>query len=265
MQVIKSSGEKEKFNPNKIYHSILEAGGSKKLAKNAIKEVKQYYEKNFTTKEILLILLKFLKQEPGISEKYDLKRAIMSLGPTGFAFEQFFAEILNHYDYKTKIGEKIKGKKIMQEIDVIAIKKKKIMIECKYHNEKGIITKLQPAMYTHARFLDVKHHGFDESWLVTNTNCSRDALNYSIGVNQKIISWKYPSNESLQKLIEKQKLYPITIIKSLKQETKENLYRANITIAKDLLNYTIKDLKRKTLLSEKEIEKILKEVKEIIG
>ena len=35
MQVIKSSGEKQDFKPGKIRSSILEAGGSKKLADDA--------------------------------------------------------------------------------------------------------------------------------------------------------------------------------------------------------------------------------------
>lgn len=265
MQVIKYSGEVEEFNPKKIYHSIREAGGSKNLANEAIREVKRNYHKNITTEDVLNILLKFLKREPGVSERYDLKRAIMSLGPSGFPFETFFANLLKHYGYKTETGVKLKGKVIYQEVDIVAQKNKKFMIECKYHNEPGIITKLHPAMYTYARFLDLQKYNFDQPWLVTNTKCSFDSIRYAGGVNLKITSWKYPKSESLLVLIENQKLYPITILKFLPEEIKERLYDSRILIAKDLLQYTPNQLRQKTSLSEKEIEKIILKVKEILG
>jgi len=37
--VIKSTGEKQKFNPNKIKKSILEAGASKDLAEEVVEKV----------------------------------------------------------------------------------------------------------------------------------------------------------------------------------------------------------------------------------
>lgn len=265
MRVIKSTGDFERFETKKIRRSILDAGGSNQIANRAIKEVKKIYHKDITTKEILEKILQTLKSEPGVAQRYDLKRAIMSLGPSGFAFEEFFAALLRHYGYETTVGNKVKGKNIIHEVDVIAIKKKKWMIECKYHNDRGTITKLKPAMYTYARFLDVKKNGFNHPWLVTNTKCSNDAVNYAKGNNLKITSWKFPKEESLEFLIENKKLYPITILKSLNHTTKESLYRAKITIAKDLLNYEIKELKKKTGLSEKELNKIIEETKKIIN
>ena len=38
-----------------------------------------------------------------VAKRYDLKRAIMSLGPHGFTFEEFFSQLLQNYDYETKI------------------------------------------------------------------------------------------------------------------------------------------------------------------
>ena len=70
------------------------------------------------------------------------------------------------------------------------------MIECKYHNEQGKPTRLQPAMYTYARFLDLTKR-LDQPWLVTNTKCSRDAKEYAKGVGLKITSWKYPENAQI--------------------------------------------------------------------
>lgn len=124
------------------------------------------------------------------------------------------------------------------------------------------MTDLHPALYTYARFLDLRNKP-DMPWLVTNTKCSQDAKDYARGVGLKITSWNFPKNKSLQKLIKVKKLYPITILKSIGDNTKEKLFCARITIAKNLLNYSIEDLMKKTDLSEKEINKILDEVRNV--
>lgn len=266
-KVIKASGLEEKFSSRKIYTTILEAGGSKDIAQEAVNEVKRKYYENITTKDILEIILNVLKKYPGLSAKYDLKRAIMSLGPTGFPFEQFVADLLKEYGYKTKVGTKQKGKVITHEIDIIAENKnnlKSYMIECKYHNQPGKHTKLHVALYTYARFLDLTTLRLNQPWLVTNTKCSEDAINYSKGVNLKITSWKYPENESLQKLIEQKKAYPITMLKTLKEETKEKLFKNKIILVKELIDYSVKDLIKKTCLNKSEINKMIEEAKKIL-
>ena len=260
MNVIKASGLEEKFSSKKIYRTILEAGGSGKLARKIIEAVRKRYHKDITTQEILNIILNELRDFPDIRARYDLKRAIMALGPSGFPFEQFFGEILRNYGYEVKIDNFIKGKIITHEVDIIAKKEKSYMIECKYHNELGKSTDLHPALYTYARFLDLREKP-DMPWLVTNTKCSDDAKDYARGVGLKITSWNFPKDKSLQKLIQLKKLYPITILKTINENTKERLFSAKITIAKNLLNYSVRDLMRKTELNEKEINKILEEVR----
>lgn len=265
MKVTKASGFQERFRPRKIYDSIIDAGGSKDIAKEASKMVQKKFHENITTKEILEIILNVLKKEKGVFERYDLKRAIMSLGPSGFPFEQFFSDLLTHYGYKTKVDNFLKGKRIIHEVDIVAENeklKKTYMIECKYHNESGTITKLHPALYTYARFLDLQKK-FDMPWLVTNTKCSRDAVEYSKGVGLKITSWNYPKTKSLKKLIVQKKLYPITILKAVNEKTKEKLFSLKIVLAKKLLDYSISHLSKEMDLDENEIRKILDEVREV--
>lgn len=264
MKIQKASGEIEIFNPRKIYKTLIETGASRGLAQEIADAVRKKAREGITTHKILEIILYKLKNHPGIRARYDLKRAIMSLGPTGFPFERYFADILKEHGYKTSVGNIVKGKKITHEIDILAEKKKTYMIECKYHNEPGKPTKLQPALYTYARFLDLRKP-MDQPWLATNTKCSRDAKEYALGVGLKITSWKYPEKESLLKLIETKKLYPITILKNLDTKTKHKLFEADIVLAKNLQNYTVAQLKEKTELSEKQIKKILNELNLVLG
>lgn len=263
MKVIKASGVSERFSPRKVYRGILKAGGSRKLARHTVIILKKSVSDGMQTDQILNIILTHLKEEPDVAARYDLKRAIMSLGPSGFPFETYFAQILKEYGYDVKTSNMVRGKRVVHEVDIIASKKYAYMIECKYHNHVGIYTGLKDSMYTYARFLDIRRKNLDYSWLVTNTHCSRDAINYSRGVGQKITSWEYPKGKSLRELIEKKGLYPITIIKYVSNDVKNKLYDAKIMLAKDLGKYSIAELRRKTGLSEKLLEKIMKELKVI--
>ncbi len=260
--VQKASGDCENFNPKKIYETVLSTGASKKLAKETVNLVKENYYKGITTKEILNLILNNIKKEPGLSQRYNLKRAIMTLGPSGYPFEQYFARILDNYGYHTRTPNIIKGKRIWHEVDIIADKNDKTyMIECKYHNFVGTNTKLHPAMYTYARFLDIGL--FDTPWLATNTKCVNDAIEYAKGVKMKITSWNYPENASLRKLIEDKNLYPITVIKDIKRKTIEKLLELGLVLAEDILKEDSKELAKEINLTEYDIDKIKKEINEI--
>lgn len=265
--IIKASGEKQEFEKKKIFRTALKAGASKQFAEDVANDVEKRVYEGIKTREILKITLGLLKSKPEIAARYNLKKAIMSLGPSGFPFEEFFSQILKSYGYETKVGNNLKGKIINHEVDIIAKKKFNYMIECKYHNAPGIYTKSKVALYTYARFLDLKNNTkikFDFPWLVTNTKCSSDAVNYAKSVDMKITSWQYSSDgKNLQELIEKKKLYPITILKSVKGHVKEKLSQARIILARSLVDYNLKELKIKTGLSEDILNEIIKEAHDV--
>jgi len=268
INIIKASGEKAIFKKNTIEKTALRAGASRKLAQEVANKVSKKVKEGTSTKEILNLTLKSLKNNPVVAARYDLKRAIMMLGPSGFAFEEFFAQVLQNYGYTTKTGIELRGKMVNQEVDILARKKLGYMIEAKYHNQIGIHTDTKVAMYTYARFLDVKSNSknkVDKPWLVTNTRVTGSALQYSKGVGLKVTGWAYPKNEPLQKLIEDKALYPITIFKGLSESVKQKLFSSKIVLAKDLANHKLKDLSRKTGLSEKKLNDILNEAKHICG
>ena len=263
MQIIKASGKKEEFEPLKIQNTIMQAGASEKLAKDVLKKIlDEYKDKNkVQSKAILNKIIDLLQEKnPDIAARYDLKRAIMNLGPSGFPFEVYFSKILENHGYQVKVGQILQGKNITQEVDIVAENKLRYMIECKYHNKLGIHTKVNVAMHTYARFLDLKNQ-FDYPWLATNTKCTTDLISYANGINMKITSWQYPKKENLKALIEEKALYPITIIRSIDDSSKQKLHEADIVLAKDLALYDIEELKIKTKLSKETLKIILKEAK----
>ena len=265
--LIKASGDKEKFDKTKIERTVLKAGVSKQFAREVANKVEKKVYDGIKSKEILKLTLDLLEEKPEVATRYDLKRAIMSLGPSGFPFEKFFAAILENYSYNTEIGIMVKGRATTHEVDIIARKNKNYMIECKYHNKLGIHTKSKVAMHTYAKFLDLKNNPenkIDKSWLATNTKCTPHAIQYSKGVGLKITSWQYASDgKNLQELIEKKNLYPITILKSVKGDIKDKLSQAKVILAKELLNYKINELKIKTKIDENILKEIVEEARKV--
>jgi len=266
MYVIKESGEKEKLNLKKLKQSILSAGASESLANKTIRELKKKAYPGINTKQILKIVLNLLKAEPGVAQRYNLKRAIMILGPTGFLFEKFIARVLKEYGYKTKTNVIVRGVCVKQEVDVLAIKgNKKYMIECKYHNAPGKKSELKVVMYTYARFLDIRHKHFDEPWLITNTKCTTEAIKYSRCMNLKIIGWDYPKKDSLELLLERKNIYPITTLLSLTPHSRQKLVKANIMLVNDLVKFRVHYLRLKTRLSKKTLLNLREEARHIIN
>ncbi|MBR9704764.1 ATPase [Candidatus Pacearchaeota archaeon] len=265
VKVIKFSGEYENFSSNKIFHTLIRAGASKQQSNEIIKKLKKIIYKHMTTEEILNFVFKELKKTPIIAARYDLKRAIMNLGPAGYTFERYFSQILKNYGYQTLVNKFFKGKNITQEVDIVAKKESCYMVECKYHNHPGKYTNTKQAMYTYARFLDINSNKkfFDFPWLVTNTRCSNSVIKYSKGINLKITSWKYPKNGNLQELIETKKLYPITILKSVNENYKKILFQKGIIMTSQLRDIDIIKLKKLTNIPMDDLKKIVNFAKEI--
>jgi hypothetical protein len=244
MFVIKSSGKKIKFDRKRIIKTCIRSGLSSKEADSVVASVETQIYDGIHTRELLkMIISEIRKHDKHAASRYDLKGAIMRLGPSGFAFEKFIARLLEEEGYKTKTNQIIQGSCIKHEIDVVAEKQNKLVIECKYHNSPGIYTGVKDILYTYARFLDLKDgykdgkcENFSNVWLASNTKFSTDVLTYATRKNIKLLGWGYPPRESLQKLIEKHKLYPITMLRSVNKETMKELLSYNIIVINDIIS-----------------------------
>ncbi len=236
--VIKATGNKEPFNEQKVITSIKRAGIPEEIRDQVLSHVKSKLYENIPTSEIYHHIIEFLKNSPHpfSPAKYGLKQSIMDFGPTGYPFEDFVAEILKTEGYETQVRQILNGKCITHEIDVLAKKEgPSIMVECKFHNRPGTRSNTHVSLYTKARFDDVKEkYNLKEACLITNTKITIDGLDYAVCNNMKVISWNYPEGESLRDLIEKSKLHPITVLRSLSEHQKKQLLSQNVVLAKTL-------------------------------
>lgn len=272
IMVKKGSGEIEPFNPDKVRSAAIRSGASPDLADKIVANVRNRISSGVTTKQIYRLVFSMLrKEDERAASRFGLKTALLKLGPAGFPFETFFAEVLREHGYATKLRQTLEGAAINHEIDVIATKEKTFMIECKYHNIASLRCRSPDILYTYARFLDLvegskKGKGLkvDAPWLATNTKFSSDVIKYAAYKRMPLTGWGYPKENSLQKLIESRLLYPITILRSLDKFAKTRLSDCNMMLVKDLLSNSEKDLLSKTGIPRKTMNALIEEASVLV-
>lgn len=239
VHVTKATGEQEHFSDEKVKYSIHRAGISDELQNQVLAHVKSKLYEGIPTSEIYHHITEFLTtaNKPYEKARYSLKQAIMDLGPTGYPFEDFVAEIFKALGYTTQTRVIMQGTCITHEIDVLAEKDgKKSIIEAKFHNSSGTRSDVHVPMYMKSRFEDLKvRDSISDVMIVTNTKATLDALNYGACIGMKIISWGLPESESLRDLVEKYNLHPITALTTLSQSQKQQLLEKQVVVCKDLL------------------------------
>lgn len=243
VSIVKTSGEREEFSEHKLRKSLKKSKASSRIIDEIVEFIKSQLYEGMTTKEIYEKAFEMLRaKEGGHAARYKLKNAIMELGPTGYPFEKFIAELLKRKGYKTEVGVFVEGFCVTHEIDVLAKQNNKnVYIECKYHNRPGIKSDVKIALYIQARYEDIikklkgKPEETHEIWLVTNTTPTQDAIQYAECMNLKTIAWSYPDKDNLQNMIEETGLHPITCLSTLSSSQKQRLLAEDIVMCSDLL------------------------------
>lgn len=219
MRIRKASGELEDFKAEKLRRSLQRSGASPALRERILKHVKSELYEGMTTQEIYTHALGLLKKtRSAAAYRYHLKQAVMNLGPSGYPFEDLVAAVLSSDGYQTKVRQLVPGKCLKHEVDIIAQKKGEgYLVETKFHNKPGIKEDIQTALYVYARFLDIKEAHetlpftqdgavFHQAWLVTNTKVTAAVKTYGECVGLRVVSWDYPENFCLRRLLEKSKI-----------------------------------------------------------
>lgn len=246
IQVKKATGEFEEFDESKLVQNLKLAKIPDDIASDAANYVKNRLEDKISTQKIHDYVQEYLSKNnlTSYALHYDLKNALLRLGPAGYAFEKFVAKVLSAYGYLTQQGISIQGKCVTHEIDVDAQKEgQHFLVECKFHNQPGIKTDVQVALYTYARFLDVRaaletlgnhQHQYHQAWLVTNTKVTRDVLDYAKCMDMKVLAWGYPQMGSLREIIISSGLHPVTVLMGLLPNQYQNLFDSDIITCADM-------------------------------
>ncbi len=240
--ITKADGELEPFDPTKLETSLQRAGASSVVRAKILGRVLHDLKPLASTEDIYrhaYELLKEVEVEP-VAARYSMKRAVFALGPSGFPFEQFLAEVLRGHGWKTQTDLMMVGRCAPHEVDVLAEKDgRRVGIEVKFHNEQGGKTDIKDALYVHARYEDLKQaptlsSRVDEGWLVTNTVFTRNAIRYGRCSNLTMIAWDYPRTRGLSAMIEEARVHPVTALTTLSDSEKRRLLDKKIVLCKSV-------------------------------
>ncbi|MCF7899813.1 restriction endonuclease [Candidatus Babeliales bacterium] len=295
--IIKASGQKELFDIKKLENSLRKSGADDQLVAKILDKVEQELPFN-TAKDVYRFARKYLrKYNKGVAGRYNLKNALRELGPTGYPFEEFIAQIFKAQGFEVKTGVFLNGICVEHEVDVLGKSDHTFFIvECKFHNRYGLKTNVKIPLYVKARFDDIVAANGNtlegkvkQAWIFTNTKFTTDAIKYAECVKLKLVGWSYPSyaspvakamadrqvasrfvrvatqdrpdggpqEENLQQLIDKYGLHPITALSSLSKHQKNFLINKNIVLCSQLAQN--KNILRKLNLSDEKIANILSE------
>jgi hypothetical protein len=267
--ITKATGEREEFDAQKLRGSLERSKASSETINKVLSQVEGELKDGASTKDIYTHAFSLLRQEEKPAAiSYSLRKAIMDLGPTGFPFEKFVAEIFHAKGFETTTDYIARGECADHEIDIVAWNNDKlIMSEAKFHNEFGIKSDLKVVLYVKARWEDLQNSVFnfgkerklDEGWLITNTKFSESAIQYAACKNMKLVGWNYPAQGNLQDLVEKCHLHPITCLETITPSDEKLLMESGIVLCKQA--HDNPDILVQAGLSDDKIEKMMQEIK----
>lgn len=264
--ITKRSGDREPFNEHKLRSSLHKSGAHPQLIDQIVHDVEKRSDLR-TTKDIYAYAYEQLRNGNIVAAgRYSIKQALAEMGPSGFPFEQFVAELFKAQGYAVETNQTLMGACVSHEIDVIIEKKKQHgLVECKFHNELGLKSDVKVPLYVKSRFDDIAHGSkkdlvhphIKHNWIVTNTSFTEQAVQYATCIDIKLISWSYPATDNLAQLIEHYHLYPITALASLTHQQKHNLISHGLTLCRDAAEK--QRLLENMGLSQEQIERIVAE------
>src|SRR3989344_3085420 len=243
--VVKSTGEHERFSLNKLRRSLTRSGADDETITRIVNHIITELHNGMKTSQIYKHAYSILKKNKyPAAIRYSLRKAVLELGPSGFPFEKFVAEVLRGKGFTAQTGVILPGYCVDHEVDVLMEKgERHIFAECKFHNQQGIKTDVKVALYVHARFMDLqKGHDIKEAhapklhegWLITNTKLTSDAIQYANCSGLTVIGWDYPEKGNLQDLILETGVHPLTFLSTLTQSDKNSLLEQGIVMCREL-------------------------------
>ncbi len=245
MEILKADGTRESFKVEKLESSLRRAGADKSEIATIVLDVTNTLRDGMRTQDIYKKAFELLRSSNDpVAAKYSLRRAVFNLGPTGFPFEDFLGKLFEAQGYTTKRRLLLKGKCVTHEIDLAAYSPTHSFVaEAKFHAQPGIKSDLQVAMYSYARFLDLKDSqickddqcGIVSLKVITNTKFTDTAVRYAQCAGIDLLSWDYPKKNSLHDMIEKYGTYPLTVITRLSNAQKQTLLSQGIILCSELL------------------------------
>lgn len=271
VMVKKASGDEEPFSQNKLIESLQRAGADDEVIAQITADIQSWLFDGVTTKSIYTRAFTLLRSKTNsTASRYKLKNAIMELGNTGFPFEHLVSRIMETKGFSTETGVIVQGRCVTHEVDVIATKNhEQYLVECKYSQSPGKPVNVKVPLYVHSRVEDIikkrestpEFTGFEfTGGVATNTRFTSDSIDYGTCNNMYLLSWDYPKGNGIKDIIDRERIYPLTVLNNLTKAQKQLLMDKGIVICRqiksnpDLLNQlNLTTRKKNSLIKEIDI------------
>jgi len=242
----KVSGEMEAFSRNKLTSSLQRSGADEDTVRSITADVESCLYDGMPSKKIYDRAFTLLRRnQPGIAARYKLKNAMMELGPTGYPFEYFVGQVFKALGFQVEVGQVLQGHCVTHEVDVIAtMDHHQHFIECKYYQHTGKNANVQVPLYIRSRVDDIINYRKDlpqyagytfHGGVATNTRFTSDAVSFGECTGLQMLSWDYPQGNGLKEIIDRERLFPVTVLTRLLIVEKQNLMEQGIVICSQLV------------------------------
>jgi hypothetical protein len=234
--LLKTTGVLEPFREHKLRAGLQRSGASRDQIERVIAAVRERLREAMPTREIYGIAHGLLRHERrDVAARYSLQRAIQRLGPDGFPFEKYVAELWRHAGYRTLTGVVLPGRFVRHEVDLVAVRgRERILGECKFKVQREGKVDVKVPLYVQARAEDLGVAGSGRFWLITNGRFTTDARTYGEGVGLRLLGWDHPRGDGLRERIDRARLHPVTVLSSLRPHEHDVLLRRGIVLCATL-------------------------------
>ena len=250
--------------------TCLRMGADMRLANEVAEKIERRLYDGISTDKILRMIFLFMrKHKPSVRNLFDLRKGI-SLMDSKPEFEMFVRALLEHSGFEVSPNQILIGKCVEHEVDAIARRKgATFFVEAKHHVGYHTLTGLDESRIARAILEDV-NEGYlvgksnvkiDGAIIVTNTRYSEHARRYGECIDILQIGWDTPFEDNLQSMIEKNRLYPLSCLRSLKHQYRMKLVTSGVVIMKQLFEEETSKLARRAAIPEEALRDVIEKAK----
>ena len=235
-KLLKTTGLLEPFREHKLRAGLHRSGATRDQIERIVAAVRARLHEAMPTRDVYRIAHGLLRHERrDVAARYSLQRAIQRLGPDGFPFEKYVAELWRHEGYRTETGVVLQGRFVRHEVDLLAVRgRERVLGECKFKVRSEGKVDVKVPLYVHSRAEDLGVAGGRRFWLITNGRFTSDARAYGEGVGLHLLGWDHPKGDGLRERIDRAGLHPVTVLTSLHQQEQQALLRRGVVLCATL-------------------------------
>ncbi len=255
VSVSKADGSIEPFDRAKVLATCLKLGADEALAALVVERVERHLYEGISTKKILSLVSKYLKQHrPMLGERIDLKSALSFLRSKP-DWETFVQLLFRELGYQVDGNQIIRGHCVNCEVDAILRKgNEQILAEAKHHGDPHSRVDLDTCREVRAVVEDLaegnqkglNNRQLTGSLIVSNTRFTPHALEYAQCRGIGCLGWNVPDGRGINTLVEQKQLYPLTMLRRLDPGIQGKLGDAGIVLIKQLITTNLDDIMDKT-------------------